>query len=127
MAAGAAPVLSALSKLQIGCVPQGVKGFNWYVEKVTFGPAADHGVMQGVVWALPKPMFELLGGRLTGSLALSFIPSQAQSSGDQKWVPEPLPMLSHAVVYADGEEHWVPEKNKFAELKLTPKDTTPAK
>lgn len=126
IAAGAAPVLSALSKLQIGSVPQGVKGFNWYVEKVTFGPGTDHGVMQGVVWALPKPMFELLGGRLTGSLALSFIPSQSQSRAGEIWTPEPLPMLSHAVVYAAGKEHWVPAKNKFVELKLTPVDTTPA-
>jgi hypothetical protein len=126
IAAGAAPVLSALSKLQIGSVPQGVKGFNWYVEKVTFGPGADHGVMQGVVWALPKPMFELLGGRLTGSLALSFIPSQSQSRAGEIWTPEALPMLAHAVVYAAGKEQWVPAKNKFVELKLTPVDTTPA-
>lgn len=127
IAAGAAPVLSALSKLQIGNVPQGVKGFNWYVEKVTFGPAANHGVMQGIVWALPKRMFELLGGRLTGSLALSFIPSQSQSDEGETWVPKPLPMLAHAVVYADGKEHWVPEKNEFVELKLMPKDATPAR
>jgi hypothetical protein len=31
--------------------------------------------MQGVDWAIPKEMFELLGGRLTGSLAVSFIPT----------------------------------------------------
>jgi len=37
-----------------------VKGFAWYVEKVTFGAAANHGVMQGVVWAIPKEMFEHL-------------------------------------------------------------------
>lgn len=127
VAAGAAPVLSALSKLQIGSVPQGVKGFNWYVEKVTFGAAAGHGVMQGVVWALPKPMFELLGGRLTGSLALSFIPSQTQSDNGENWVPKPLPMLAHAVIYADGNEHWVPAKNQFVELQLTPKDATTVK
>jgi len=77
VAAGAAPVLSAISKLQVNAVPQGVKGFDWYVEKVTVPAAARHGVMQGVVWAIPKEMFELLGARLTGSLALSFIPSAA--------------------------------------------------
>lgn len=55
----------------------GRQGFDWYAEKVTVPPAARHGVMQGVVWAIPREMFELLGGRLTGSLALSFIPSAA--------------------------------------------------
>lgn len=39
VAAGAAPILSAIAKLQVGSVPQGVKGFDWYVEKVTV-PAA---------------------------------------------------------------------------------------
>lgn len=50
-----------MSKLQFGSVPQDVKGFNWYVEKVTFGAAAGHGVMQGIVWAIPKEMCEDLG------------------------------------------------------------------
>ena len=45
VAAGAAPILSAVSKRQLGSVPQDVNGFDWYVEKVTFGAAADHGVM----------------------------------------------------------------------------------
>lgn len=79
VAAGAAPILSAVSKLQVGSVPQDVKGFDWYMEKVTFGAAAGHGVMQGVVWAIPKEMFERLGGRLTGSLAVSVVPT---ASGD---------------------------------------------
>lgn len=122
IAAGAAPLLSAISKLQIGSIPQGVKGFNWYVEKVTFGAAASHGVMQGVVWALPNKMFELLGGRLTGGIALSFIPSRAQTDEEEGWVPKALPMLAHAVVYADGKERWVPARNKFVELELAPQE-----
>lgn len=120
-AAGAAPILSALSKIQIGSVPQGIKGFDWYIEKVTFGPSGSHGVMQGVVWALPKPMFERLGGRLTGSLALSFIPTKLQGSRDEEWTPEPLPMLAHAVIYTDGKQTWVPAQNHFVHLLLTPK------
>jgi hypothetical protein len=76
--------------------------------------------MQGVVWALPKQMFERLGGRLTGSLALSFIPTKSQGSRNGEWTPEPLPMLAHAVIYADGKQVWVPAKNKFVELLLTP-------
>ena len=119
VAAGAAPILSAMSKLQVGAVPQDVKGFDWYVEKVTVPAAASHGVMQGVVWSIPKEMFKLLGGRLTGSLALSFIPSAAV--GQTRWEARTLPMLAHAAVYADGQESWVPAKNKFVELPLSPR------
>ena len=99
-------------------MPQAVKGFDWYVEKVTVPPSAHHGVMQGVVWAIPKDMFALLGGRLTGSLALSFIP--AASVGQAAWAARPLPMLAHAAVYADDETYWVPAQNKFIELPLSP-------
>ncbi len=122
VAAGTAPILSAMSKLQVGNVPQGVKGFDWYVEKVTVPAVAHHGVMQGVVWAIPKEMFELLGGRLTGSLALSFIP--AGSTTQRSWEPQPLPMLAHAVVYADDEHCWVPAQNQFVELMLSPRAPT---
>lgn len=120
VAAGAAPILSAVAKLQVGSVPQEVKGFDWYVEKVTFGAAKDHGVMQGVVWAIPKEMFEHLGGRLTGSLAVSFVPTASGNSA-AAWEPKPLPMLAHAVVYAQGEHSWVPGQSKFVELTLSPK------
>jgi hypothetical protein len=52
--------------------------------------------MQGVVWAIPKEMFEYLGGRLTGSLAVSFIPT---ASGDPNgWEPKVLPMFVNAAV-----------------------------
>jgi hypothetical protein len=122
VAAGAAPILSAMSKLQVNAVPQGVKGFDWYVEKVTVPAAAKHGVMQGVVWTIPKKMFQLLGGRLTGSLALSFIPAAA--AGQSSWEARPMPMLAHAAVYADGHASWVPAQNRFVELPLSPQ--TPA-
>lgn len=119
IAAGAAPILSAASKLRIGSVPQDVQGFNWYMEKVTFGAAGDHGVMQGVVWAIPKEMFESLGGRLVGSLAVSFIPT---ASGDTtKWEPAARSLLAHAVVYAEGKHSWVPGQSRFVELTLSPK------
>jgi hypothetical protein len=119
IAAGAAPVLSAVAKLQVGSVPQGVKGFDWYVEKVTVPAAHSHGVMQGIVWAIPKELFELLGGRLAGSLAVSFIPTA--TAADEEWQPQPLPVLAHAAVYADGGTIWVPAQNKFVELALSPK------
>jgi len=120
VAAGVSPILSAMSKLQVGSVPQGVKGFDWYVEKVTVPASARHGVMQGIVWAIPKKMFELLGGRLTGSLALSFVPTWP-AEDKSTWRARPLPMLAHAVVYADGQKSWVPAQNRFVELELSPK------
>jgi len=124
IAAGAAPILSAASKLQLGSVPQGVKGFNWYVEKVTAPPSADHGVMQGVVWAIPREMFELLGGRLTGSLPLTFIPTRA--AGQPSWTAQTLPMLAHAAVYADGQTTWMPAQNRFVQLPLSPRVPDPS-
>jgi hypothetical protein len=107
-----------MSRLRVGSVPQGVKGFGWYVEKVTVPPAAKHGVMQGVVWAIPREMFELLGGRLTGSLAVSFVPTA--DPRNEAWHPRPLPLLAHAVVYADGQMTWVPAQNRFIEMPLSP-------
>jgi hypothetical protein len=120
VAASAGPVLSAIAKLQVGAVPQDVKGFDWYVEKVTVPPSQTHGVLQGVVWAIPKEMFAFLGGRLTGSLAVSFIPT-APAGAEQVWEPKPLPLLAHAAVYADSETSWVPAQNQFAALPLHPK------
>jgi hypothetical protein len=119
IAAGAAPILSAVSKLQVSSVPQDVKGFGWYVEKVTVPPSTHHGVMQGVVWAIPKEMFKTLGGRLTGSLALMFIPVAA--AGQSPWHAQPLPMLAHAAVYADRQASWVPAQDQFIELQLSPR------
>jgi len=40
---------------------QGVKGFNWYLEKVTVPAAAKHGVMQGVCGRSPRGMFQRRG------------------------------------------------------------------
>lgn len=103
-----------------GLHPPGGEGFDWYVEKVTVPAAHSHGVMQGVVWAIPKEMFELLRGRLTGTCGpVSFIP--AATAAEEEWQPQPLPLLAHAVVYADGETSWVPAPNQFVELSLSPK------
>lgn len=75
--------------------------------------------MQGVVWAIPQEMFKHQAVRLTGSLAVSFFPT---SSGDgSTWKPKPLPMLAHAVVYAEGQHSWVPGQSKFVEFALAPK------
>lgn len=124
-AAGAAPLLSALGKLQVGSVPQGADGFNWFVERVTTAGTKDRGVLQGVMWSLSKTMFESLGGRITGSLAVSFIPSKHQ--GDEAWAPKAAALRAHACVYADGQQHWAPTAtNQFVELQVEPRLPPPA-
>ncbi|MCH6472591.1 hypothetical protein [Sinomonas terrae] len=123
-AALAAPALAALAKLQIGSVPPDVKGFEWSAGKVTFA-SKEHGLMQGVMWTLPRQMFELLGGRLTGSVAVTFIPAQMQSRGGSEGANlQPAPVLGHAVVYADGRQRWSPGSNHFVELMLSPKEAS---
>lgn len=122
-AAGAAPILSALAKLKLGSVPQGIKGFEWSAAKVTF--ASEQGVMQGVMWTLPKKMFEDLGGRLTGSLALSFIPARAQGEENADWLPRKMAVLAHAVVYADGVPTWAPAEREFTKLMVAPRGAVP--
>jgi hypothetical protein len=121
--AGAGSILSAIAKLQINSVPQ-VPGFEWSVGKVTT-PWQDVGVVQGVMWTLPKKMFTELGGRLTGSLALSFIPSQRQQ-GAEVGAAAPTfgqgAVLAHAVVYGPGDRHlWAPAQNRFVTLHVHPR------
>ena len=124
VAAATAPVLGAIAKLQVGNVPLAVRGFGWYVEKVTIG-SPEHGLMQGIVWALPREMFEALGGRLTGSVAVSLVATQDAPTQDAlervPYAPGEAAVLAHACVYADNGEFWAPRaKNEFVELPIRP-------
>jgi hypothetical protein len=137
--AGSSPYLSALAKMKADSVPPDAKGFAWHVTKVAFGSPGRGGVMQGVSWVLPRAMFKSLGSRLTGSLAVSFMPCHPQAAGAgadggtdgvggvdgedvrRDWRPRALPALAHAVVYANGKEHWAPAINEFVELRISPR------
>jgi hypothetical protein len=81
--------------------------------------------MQGVVWTLPKSMFAELGGRLTGSVAVSFIPDHEQTAdlvATEAAQPEQQALLAHAVIYGpDGDEHWAPSKTSFIRLAVKPR------
>ncbi len=131
-AAGASTLLSAISKMQINNVPQ-ADGFEWSTAKVS-SKIQDHGVMHGVMWTLPKKMFTGLGGRITGSIALSFIPARAQEKtptphqGSASVSAEPIfdtsAVLAHAVVYGSKRSVWVPDKRQFVELRITPRKPT---
>ncbi len=125
-ASGSARMLGAMAQLKLSSVPP-IKGFEWSAGKVAFGNKDHGGVRQGVMWTLPASMFRELGGRLTGSLAVSFLPDHRQtantvSTEDPK--PEPQDLLAHAVVYSpDGDEHdhWAPAINHFVHLRVAPR------
>lgn len=68
--AGASTVLSTVAKLQVGSVPQ--TSVNWSVEKTTH-VGLDNFRWQGVEWRLPQNTFEILGGRVSGSVAVTFM------------------------------------------------------
>ena len=137
-AATASKWLQAVSKLQVSSVPQ-AGDMDWSVGKVTFG--SKHGVMQGVMWTLPRSVFQRLGGCLTGSLALSFIPATRQvaspdagvpdasspdASSPDAGAPDRAKALAHAVVYSQGgTRYWIPgeppDGHGFVELAISPR------
>jgi hypothetical protein len=125
-AAESGKVLSAVAQLKLTSVPA-VKGFEWSAAKVAFGNRDHGGVAQGVMWTLPPAMFKQLGGRLTGSLAVSFIPDHKQQPGEvteQTVAPQPQDLLAHAVVRsADGRDHdhWAPAPEHFVHLRIAPR------
>jgi hypothetical protein len=125
-AAQSAKVLGAMAQLKLSSVPA-IKGFEWSAGKVAFGNKEHGGVAQGVMWTLPASMFKELGGRLTGSLAVSFIPDHKQKPGEvsaESFPPEPQDLLAHAVVYhPDGHERdvWAPGNREFVHLRVAPR------
>jgi len=118
---GAASALAAIAKLKVNSVPR-AKGFEWSAGKVTFGSSL--GIMQGVMWELPKNMFAVLGGRLTGSVAVSFIPDNHQAAGEvAQDTPQPkqLDVLAHAVVRGPDQDFWAPTSREFVHLSVAPR------
>ena len=125
-AAQSAKILGAMAQLKLSTVPT-VKGFEWSAGKVAFGNKDHGGVAQGVMWTLPPSMFQELGGRLTGSLALTLIPDRKQSIGQPSDVssdPQPQDLLAHAVVYSPeghDQDHWAPAIDSFVHLRIAPR------
>lgn len=128
-AAAATNTLGALAQLKLNSIPPG-DAYAWSAGKMTF--VSSYGAMQGVVWQLPRNVFTELGGRITGSLAVSFIRA-AQQSGDPADAPaEPTvgQIATHAVVYGPRSEDrpdgqvWVPGEREFLHLHLLPELST---
>ncbi len=124
-----ATVLSTIAKLQINNVPR-VEGFEWSVKKVTH--KSQYGVMQGIEWRIPKQLFALLGTRLTGSVAVTFIPSVDQRDynifDDKKKDPfQPGTLLARAEVHGPDKNQpfYIPpdqenSKKDFLEFQIAP-------
>lgn len=108
----ASPIFSAISRLKLNDVPP-VDDFAWYVGKVTANWEGK--TMQGVMWTLPKKIFTDIGGRITGSLAVSFVSSQPQQPGTVKAATdEPIfgqeAVRAHALIYADDRAVLPPDQ-----------------
>lgn len=116
-------LVSAIARMEINNTPP-VEGLEWHVRKVT--RREEKTVMQGVRWTLPKKLFSDLGGRLTGSIAVSFIRTHAQQNAtamadDSSFHPQPRPIRLHACVFDHhNEPKWTPGEHKFIHLHLAP-------
>lgn len=126
--AAVAEGLAALAKLQLNSVPPSQE-INWSAMKVTHGKPPD-GIMQGVVWNLPQSVFTRLGSRITGSLALSFIPAHMQEPDTVlRDMAKPLAaaLKAHAVVYGpDIKKVWAPGPgtDNWLSLMIKPVETS---
>ncbi len=122
-------LLHSLAKLPITSLPP-VKGLSWSVHKVTNRVGTE--VMDGVQWKLPKKMFEVLGSRLSGSVAVYFHPSwQQQASKVWSSLPveqreranESKPIQARVVVHIpDNQKIPVTEYESDIELFIQPKE-----
>jgi len=73
---GSAHIVGALAQMKLNSVPQ-TQGFPWSAAKTACVWKKE--TMTGVAWSLPKSMFEELGGRITGTLAVIFVPAREQN------------------------------------------------
>lgn len=118
----ATALVSAIAKMEINNVPQ-VEGFAWHVRKVTRRVGTE--VLQGIRWTLPKQLFCVLGGRLTGSIAVSFLPARVQQQGVDMTgdvTLQPGAILLHALVFDPHKGPiWIPGEHEFIHLQLAPR------
>lgn len=105
-------IFSAISRIRLNDVPP-VDDFAWSVGKVATNWQGN--TLQGTMWTLPKKMFTDIGGRITGSIAVSFISSQPQQTGTAKAptadpVFEQQPARAHALIYVDNHAALPPDQ-----------------
>jgi len=116
--AAASTVLGTVAKLQVASVPQ--TRIAWSVEKTAFQESGE--LLEGVEWVLPKNTFDVLGGRVSGSVAVTFMQAQRGSETDQ--TPRGGPIRARALVWCDDHEHRIPEgvgpPPKYLSLPISP-------
>jgi len=76
--AGVSTVLNTVARLQVGSVPQTT--VDWTVEQTAHPGPADS-LLQGVEWLLPQDSFDILGGRVSGSVAVTFMEAMRTNGG----------------------------------------------
>jgi hypothetical protein len=77
LVSAAGHVLSAVAKVKMNDVPS-TPEFPWSVQKSSVRSGSQE--WDGIVWNLPGDMFEFCGDRITGSVAVVFLPG---ASGDE--------------------------------------------
>ena len=113
-------ILHLLAKLQITALPP-VEGLAWSIKRIT-GPVEKE-IMDGVRWTIPQEVFEVLGSRLTGSIAVFFHPSQDSAASVKQAEFQPKAIRAEAVVYPPKSKdcHRAPEnKDTYVELSIQP-------
>jgi len=120
----ASTVLSTVAKLQVGSVP--ATSLNWSVEKTTHVEIGHP--WQGIEWLLPKNTFDVLGGRVSGSVGVTFIDAiVSESIGNIPPDPSPeMAMKARADIAVHGgtELLRVPRgDDPFLSLPITPQRT----
>lgn len=120
VAAGMAPLLAASAKLQINRVPAS-DHYAWTVAKVATRTEQD-GFFQGIMWTVPRQAFTDLGGRLTGTLAVTVQASSYQGNEvASEPVLRPAAALASAVILHDGRSTELPGEG-FVRLIIDPRD-----
>jgi hypothetical protein len=132
-----ARVIGALAQMKTNSLPQ-TAAFPWAVAKTTFiwtrkeGGVEKKTPMAGVAWSLPKTMFEELGGRISGSVAVIFVPVTAQkdrgitveqgTNQDTKPEPPAPPILARAIIHGPDPIRSPPEDpdGGFIKLQVAP-------
>jgi hypothetical protein len=123
---GSAHIVGALAQMKLNSVPQ-TQGFPWSAAKTAC--VWNRETMTGVAWSLPKSMFEELGGRITGTLAVIFVPVREQNpeaASSEPVDPKPRQILARAVVHgsqsipAPPDTDDSPDRHDYLKLCITP-------
>lgn len=99
IAGSTAALLDVVGRLKLTSIPP-EGDYKWCVQRVV-QHVQEEGLLHGVKWILPKKLFAEFGARLTGSIAVSIIPSMLQSPSAESdhLQPQRLPIRANAVIH----------------------------